>query len=81
VTPVTGAVSDGEKDRLVRRARRFKRFVAPRIPIHRIVRVLKEVWRSFLGKTIGVRVRAHGLRASYRAMNVLKPLKLIRIPL
>ncbi len=53
VTPVAGGVSDREQDRLVLLARPGERFLAPGVPINRIVRVLLEIGTRFPGKTIG----------------------------
>ncbi len=54
VAPVAGGVSDGKKDGFVF-ARRFgEGLVAPRVPIHGIVRVLQKIGALFLSETIGV---------------------------
>jgi hypothetical protein len=43
VAPVTRGVADREKDRLVLGLRARERLLTPRIPVHRVVRVLEEV--------------------------------------
>ena len=53
VTPVTGGVADREQDRLVLVAGARLRLVAPRVPVDRIVGVLAEVRRRFVGESIG----------------------------
>ena len=54
VAPVAGGITDREKDRLVLPARFGKRFLAPGIPIDRVVRVLEKVGRFFLREPVGV---------------------------
>ena len=48
VAPVARRVADRQEDRLVLQPRASERLVAPRIPVHRVVRVLQEV-RTLLG--------------------------------
>jgi hypothetical protein len=55
VAPVAGAVSDGQKNRPILPPGTLQRFIAPGIPIHRIVRVLEEIRRCFGLKTIRIR--------------------------
>ena len=43
VAPVTGGITDREKNRLVFLARFCECLFAPRIPLDRILRVLKEI--------------------------------------
>ena len=43
MAPVTGAVADGEEDQLVLLFCLRNRFLAPRIPVDRIVGVLQEI--------------------------------------
>ena len=52
VTPVAGAVTDGEENRPVLRARPRKRLLAPRIPVDGVVAVLREVGRALLREPI-----------------------------
>jgi len=47
MAPMTGTVSDAEKDGFVFASRSLKRLFSPRIPINRIVRMLKQVWTGF----------------------------------
>ena len=47
VAPMAGGIADAQENRLVFRARLFKRLVAPREPVHGIVRVLEQI-RRFL---------------------------------
>ena len=48
MAPVTGGITDREKDRLVLLARFREGFFAPWIPVHRIVSVLEKVWRLLM---------------------------------
>ena len=54
MTPMTGRVADRQKDRFVFPTRFFERFLAPRIPIDRIMRVLKKIRRLLARESIGV---------------------------
>ena len=60
VAPVAGGVTDREKNRLVFLAGLVERLLAPRIPIHRIVRVLQQVGTFFVKETVG----GHSLQCS-----------------
>ena len=42
-----------QKNRLLLAPRFFNRVLAPRIPVHRIILVLQQIWTRFVGKTIG----------------------------
>ncbi len=53
VAPVAGRVADRQEDRLVLAARPLEGVVAPRIPVNRIVLVLKEVRTMFSREAIG----------------------------
>ena len=59
MTPVTRRVAHAHKHRLVLGTCTCERFVAPRIPFHRIVCVLQEIWRLFERETIRMRVIRH----------------------
>ena len=59
MTPVTCRIAHAHKHRLVLGTCTCERFVTPRIPIHRIVCVLQEIWRLFESETIRVRVIRH----------------------
>src|SRR5436309_2789780 len=52
VAPVTGGVADREQNRLVLFTRARERFVAPRVPVHRILCVLQEVRARFCGQPV-----------------------------
>ena len=54
VAPVAGRVTDAQEDRLLLVARLLERLLAPRIPVDRVVLVLLQVGRWFLGQAIGV---------------------------
>src|SRR5437879_11907348 len=56
VAPMTCEVADGKKDRLVLFAGLFKGFVAPRIPIHRIVGMQEKVGTLGVNEPVGVAV-------------------------
>ena len=43
MTPVTGGITDAEQNRLVFRFGLAERRFSPRVPIHRIVRMLQQV--------------------------------------
>ena len=53
VAPVAGRVADGEEDRLVLGPGALEGFLAPGIPVHRVVGVLEEVRARGLGEAIG----------------------------
>ena len=68
VAPVTRRIADREKDRLVLPPRFREGFLAPRIPIDRIVRVLEQVRRLLLRETIReLRFRCERERATGQA--------------
>lgn len=46
-------VAHGQKDRSVVPASDFKRFVAPRVPVDRVVCMLQQVWGFLMNETIG----------------------------
>ena len=52
VAPVAGRVADGQEDRLVLAARPLEGLRAPRVPVNRIVLVLKEIRTVFSRETI-----------------------------
>ncbi len=52
VAPVAGGVSHGQEDRLVLLLGLFKGRVAPRVPVHRITGVLKQIWALFMDQSI-----------------------------
>ncbi len=54
VAPMAGRIADAQKDGFVLRARLGERFVAPRKPVHGIVRVLQEIRRFFAGEPVGM---------------------------
>jgi hypothetical protein len=53
LSPVTGAIPDAQKNGLVFPFRLLKRLRPPRIPINRVVGVLKEVRGFFVDQTVG----------------------------
>ena len=57
VAPMAGGVADAEEKRFVLGAGFLERFFAPRIPIHRVVLVLKQVGRFLAGQPVGVNGR------------------------
>src|SRR4029079_9466675 len=59
VTPVTGRVTDGEKNRLLFCPRARECLFSPWLPVHRIVCVLKEVRARLLSETVHVRHRSY----------------------
>ena len=74
MAPVTRGIADREKDRLVLPARLRERFFAPRIPIDRIVRVLKKVWRLLVREPVcvfGTRMRAAQQRSRPMSLTTL----------
>ncbi len=52
VAPMAGGIADRKKDRLVFGLGFFKRLRTPRIPIHRIMRMLQKVWAFLLAQTV-----------------------------
>ena len=56
VAPMTCEIPDGKKDRLVLFAGLFEGFVAPRVPIHRIVSMQEEVGTLGVNEPVGVAV-------------------------
>src|SRR5262249_5486798 len=58
VTPMARGVTDRQQDGLVLLARQPQRFLAPRIPIDRVVRVLLQIRAGLLRESIG-----HGKRS------------------
>ena len=54
MAPVTGGITDREKDRFVLPARFREGFFAPRVPVHRIVRVLEKIWRLLVRQAVRV---------------------------
>ena len=54
VAPMAGGIADREKDRLVLLARFRERFLAPRIPVDGVVRVLEKVGRFLVDQAIRV---------------------------
>ncbi len=54
VAPVTGRVPDAEQDQLVLLARPLQRLLAPRIPVHRVVRVLQQIGAGLVDQPVGV---------------------------
>ena len=54
VAPMAGGITDREKNRLLLPACFGKGFLAPGIPINRVVGVLEKVGRFFLGEPVGV---------------------------
>jgi hypothetical protein len=54
MTPMTGAVSNAHENEFIFVSRFLKSFIAPRIPIYRIVRVLKQVGTFGVYKSVGL---------------------------
>src|SRR6516225_4125495 len=54
MTPVAGGVADTEQDGFVLLLRFLQRFFAPWIPIHGVVRVLKQVRTCLVDEAVGV---------------------------
>ena len=74
MAPVTGGITDREKDRFVFPARLRERFLAPRIPIDRIMRVLKKIWRLLVRepvRVLGTRRRVLSKRARSMSLTTL----------
>jgi len=57
VAPVAGRVADRQQHWAIRPARFLECFVAPRIPVHRVVPVLQEIGARFVGQSISHRFR------------------------
>jgi hypothetical protein len=56
VAPVTGRITDAEEDGFLLRPRLGEGLLAPRKPVHGIVRVLQEVGRLLADEAVGVTV-------------------------
>ena len=54
VAPVAGRVADGEKNRFVFAARLGESFLAPGIPIDRVMGVLEKIRRLLVREAVGV---------------------------
>ena len=54
VAPVTGGIADADKYRLIFIHCSFQRFLAPGIPVYRIMRMLKQIRTCFAGKPVAV---------------------------
>ena len=52
MTPVAGGIANAQQDWLVLGAGALNRFLAPRIPIDRIMRVLAQVWAAAVSQRI-----------------------------
>ena len=59
MAPVTGRIADRQQDGLVLAARFLQGFLAPRVPVDRVVGMLQQVGTGFGSKTVG-----HGGKAS-----------------
>ena len=55
VAPVTGGITNAEKDELVFRPRALDRFFSPGVPVHRIVSMLQQIGAGLVDELIGVR--------------------------
>jgi hypothetical protein len=53
MAPVTSRVPDGEQDGFVIEVGSCPGFLSPRVPVDRIVLVLEEIRRRFVGEAIG----------------------------
>jgi hypothetical protein len=56
---MTRRVTDAEQDRLILGVGFRQRFCAPRIPVDRVVRVLKQIRTGFVNQRVGVFVFSH----------------------
>ncbi len=52
MAPMAGGIADGEKHGFILRARFFEGFVAPRIPVYRVMSVLKKIAGLFVGEAV-----------------------------
>src|ERR1044071_26091 len=59
VTPVTGRISYAQQNRLIFLPGTLESFFSPRIPVHRIVRVLQKIRAGLFRETVGVLVLGH----------------------
>jgi hypothetical protein len=53
MTPMAGRVADGEQNRLLQLPSLLQRHRRPHAPMHRVARVLQEIWAGRLTKFIG----------------------------
>ena len=54
MAPMTGRITDAQKDWFILALRFVKGFFAPRKPVHRIMRVLEEIGAGLMGQAVGV---------------------------
>jgi hypothetical protein len=52
MTPMASGISYRQKDRLVFSDSFLKSLITPRIPIYRVIGVLKKIWALFTGELI-----------------------------
>ena len=74
MAPVARGIADREKDRLVLPARFREGFFAPRVPVHRIVRVLEKIWRLLTRQPVrvfGTRRRVFSRRCRSMSLTTL----------
>ena len=62
MTPVARRVANRQQNRLVLVARLLQRDIAPRLPVHRVVRVLQKIRAGLVAKRVGHRLRPIGWR-------------------
>ena len=65
VAPVAGRIADGEKDGLSLRLCTVQGLLAPRVPVHRVVRVLEQVRRRFVDEPVGHAYSLHHGRQAH----------------
>src|SRR5260221_13946925 len=54
MAPVASRVSNTEQDRFILLLRFLQSFFTPRIPVYRIMRVLKQIWTRLINEPVGV---------------------------
>lgn len=76
MAPITGGITDGEQNRLVFLPRLGKRFLAPRIPVDRVMRVLQQIGAARINKPV-----CSGMRRKRKSQNPskLKPVYFPRL--
>jgi hypothetical protein len=54
MAPVTGGVTDGQKDRFILTGCQIKGFIIPGMPVYRVFCMLQQVWTLFKAKIVHI---------------------------
>src|SRR5258708_39595098 len=64
MAPVAGGVADAEEDRFVLHFCLVQGFLAPRVPVYRVVCVLQQIWTRLVDEPVGVLMLSCGFVVS-----------------